>query len=75
MKYIIHYIGEWRPDYLGNGDPIFIPPWKKEYDHLDDIEIFFKKEFEQMLLEDISVSYVDAFMWQIVKYNNTNSSG
>ena len=67
MKYIVTYVGEWRPNPDGNGDPVFQPSWTKEYSNIDDIEIFFKKQFEEMVDTDTLVTYSGPFVWQIQK--------
>lgn len=65
MKYIVKYTGEWKPNPNGFGDPIFQEPWRKEYSNIDDIEIFFKFYFEDMLNKDQVLFHDDVYVYQI----------
>jgi hypothetical protein len=65
MKYIVHYIGEWKKNPNGFGDPTFVPPYTKEYSNLDDIEMFFRFYFNDMLNDEQRVLHTGAYVFQI----------
>lgn len=65
MKYIVQYVGEWKQNPNGFGDPIFQEPWKKEYSHISDIEIFFKFYFEEMTDKNQKVMSEGAYIFKI----------
>ena len=65
MRYIVNYVGEWKPDPKGFGDPIFQTPWTKEYSNIEDIEIFFKFYFEDMLNKDQVLFHEGVYVYQI----------
>lgn len=65
MKYIVNYIGEWKRNPNGFGDPTFSEPWKKEYSNMDDIEIFFKFYFEDMIERSQVVLHDGVYVYQI----------
>lgn len=65
MKYIVQYVGEWKPNPNGFGDPTFQEPWKKEYSHIEDIEMFFKFYFEDMLDRNQRVIHEGSYVFQI----------
>lgn len=67
MKYIVHYIGEWRQNPNGVGDPIFIPGWTKTYNTLEDMELFFKHYFIEMVKEGEIVNHTGVYVYQIQK--------
>lgn len=65
MKYIVNYIGEWRKNPNGFGDPILLPPYTKEYSNLDDIEMFFRFYFNDMLDRGQVVLHDGTYVFQI----------
>ena len=65
MKYIVQYIGEWKKNPNGFGDPIFSFPYTKEYSNLDDIEMFFRFYFNDMLDTGRSVLQDGTYIFQI----------
>ena len=67
MKYVVHYIGEWKPDLTGLGDPTFQQGWTREVDHLDDLEIFHRHYFAQMAKDNESLLYIGVYIYQIQK--------
>jgi len=67
MRYVVHYIGEWKPNPQGFGDPIFNPGWTKEYTDLDEMEIFFRHYFNEMIDEDRVVEHSGVYVFQIQK--------
>ena len=66
MKYVVHYIGEWHRN-TDCGDPIFNPGWTKEYTNLDEMEIFYRHYFNQMLKENRVVEHSGVYVYQIQK--------
>ena len=66
MRYIVNYVGEWKPNPNGFGDPIFQTSWTKEYSNLDDVEMFFKFYFEDMRSSDQRVLHTGAYVYQIL---------
>ena len=65
MKYVVHYIGEWSRNPTGFGDPIFKEPWTKEYSNLDEIEMFFRFYFDDMLNNNQVVLRDGTYVYQI----------
>ena len=65
MKYIVKYMGEWKPNPNGFGDPIFQEPWRKEYSNIEDIEMFFKFYFLDMQDRNQRVLEDGAYVYQI----------
>ena len=65
MKYIVKYMGEWKPNPNGFGDPIFQQPWRKEYSNIEDIEMFFKFYFLDMQDRNQRVLEDGAYVYQI----------
>lgn len=52
MKFIVRYQGP-------------LPAWTREYTELETIEIFFKKYFEEMLVDEQTTRIVDVFVFEI----------
>lgn len=67
MKYVVHYIGEWHRNLNGYDDPIFNTGYTKEYTNLDEMEIFHRHYFNQMLKEDRIVEHSGVYVYQIQK--------
>lgn len=65
MKYVVHYIGEWKQNPNGFGDPTFLEPWTKEYSNLDDIEMFFRFYFNDMIDQGRVVLHDGKYVFQI----------
>jgi hypothetical protein len=65
MKYIVNYTGEWKPNPNGFGEPTFQQPWTKEYSHIEDIEIFFKFYFEDMIDREQQVLQDSNYIYEI----------
>ena len=65
MKYIVQYVGEWKHNPNGFGDPIFQEPWRKEYSNIEDIEMFFKFYFLDMQDRNQRVLEDGAYVYQI----------
>ncbi len=65
MKYVVHYIGEWKS--TEQGDPIFQQGWTREVNDLDDLEIFHRHYFAQMLNDNESVLHIGVFVYSIQK--------
>ena len=65
MKYIVHYIGEWKRNPNGFGDPIFEEPWTKDYSNIDDIEMFFRFYFNDMIDQGQVVLHDGVYVFQI----------
>lgn len=65
MKYSVHYIGEWKPDPIGLGEPTFQKGWTREVNDLDDLEIFHRHYFAQMAKDNESVLHIGVFVYQI----------
>lgn len=65
MRYIVTYKGEQKPNPNGFGDPVFQEPWKKEYSNIDDIEMFFKFYFLDMLDQNQYVIHENPYSFQI----------
>ena len=62
MKYIVQYTGEWTRN--SNGDPIFKKGWTKTYTDLDNMELFFKHYFVEMISEQELVRHLGAYVFQ-----------
>ena len=67
MKYVVHYIGEWHRNPNGYGDPIFNPGYTKEYIDLDEMEIFYRHYFNEMIEEGRVVEHSGVYVFQIQK--------
>jgi hypothetical protein len=67
MKYTVHYIGEWERNPDGFSEPIFKSGWTKDYDCLDDLELFHRHYFEQMISDDEKVLHIGVYVYQIQK--------
>lgn len=65
--YVVHYIGEWHRDPKGHGDAVFNPGWTKKYTDLDEMEIFFRHYFNQMIKEGQVVLHSGVHVFQIQK--------
>lgn len=67
MKYVIHYIGEWTHNPDGYSDPTFSPGWTKEFNNLNDIELFHRQFIDQMIKDDEKVLHTGVHVYQILQ--------
>ena len=67
MKYVVQYVGEWKPNPNGYGDPILTPSYVKEYTSLNDIEMFYCHYFNIMIKTNQVVLNSGPYVFQIQK--------